>query len=155
MIRLSRLTDYGIVLMSHFAKMGPVKMLTARELAEKSGIPLPTVSKLLKLLSKSDLISSHRGSKGGYSLVRKAHEISVAEMIDILEGPIAMTECSSHGNHVCGLELICPTRGPWQRINQVVRQALSRLSLADMAGDLLLPVLPKKLLNIVTQEERV
>jgi FeS assembly SUF system regulator len=144
MIRLSRLTDYGIVLMSHFAQMEPVQMLTARELAEKSGIPLPTVSKLLKLLSKSDLISSHRGTKGGYSLVRKAHEISVAEMIDVLEGPIAMTECSSHGNHFCGLELVCPTKNPWQRINHVVRQALSKLSLADMAGRF-----------IVTQEERM
>jgi FeS assembly SUF system regulator len=134
MIRLSRLTDYGIVLMSYFAQGEPGAAFTARELSEKSKIPLPTVSKVLKSLSRSELVFSQRGVKGGYTMARAADEISVAEMIDALEGPIAMTECSSIGEGSCEFETLCPAKSPWQRINQVVRKALSGLSLADMAN---------------------
>lgn len=134
MIRLSKLTDYGIVLMSYFAQGGAGAAFTARELSEKSKIPLPTVSKVLKSLSRSELVFSQRGVKGGYTMARTPEEISVAEMIDALEGPIAMTECSTFGGHRCEFELMCPAKSPWQRINHVVHRALSTLSLADMTG---------------------
>lgn len=132
MIRLSRLTDYGIVVMSHMAAHGE-SVVTARELAERSMLPLPTVSKVLKLLAKAELIESHRGVNGGYQLARTPERICVTDMIDALEGPIAMTNCSSNESKLCHLDDHCPVKSPWQKINLVVRDALSQLSLRDMS----------------------
>jgi len=130
LIRLGRLTDYGIVVMSHIAaNNGPI--LTARELSERSSLPLPTVSKVLKSLAKANLIESHRGVKGGYQLARAPEEIRVTDMIDALEGPIAMTECSGETEH-CIYDQHCPVKTPWQKINLVVRNALSQMTLQDL-----------------------
>ncbi len=95
MIRLSKLTDYGLVLMSYAARNKGRTVHTARELSLESGLPLPTVSKLLKLLLQAGFLVSHRGTNGGYSLAREPEDISVAEIIAALEGPIALTECST------------------------------------------------------------
>lgn len=133
MIRLSKLTDYGIVLMTRFAADGAVH--TARELAGDTGVPLPTVSKILKALSREELLISHRGVKGGYGLARPAPEISVAQIISVFE-PIAMTECTSDGPSFCELEPTCPVRGNWQKIGLAIRGALQDLTLADMTGPL-------------------
>ena len=132
MVRLSRLTDYGIVVMSHMAAHRE-SIVTARELSERSGLPLPTVSKVLKLLSKADLVESHRGVNGGYQLAREPGKICVTDMIDALEGPIAMTDCSIVDTNTCQLDQHCPVKGPWQKINLVVRGALSGLTLDDMS----------------------
>lgn len=133
MIRLSRLTDYGVILMAYFAKFKPGHVLTAREIAETVGIPLPTVSKLLKKLSGANLIVSHRGVNGGYCLMRSPMDISVVEMLEVLEGPLGLTDCSYVAEHNCDLESTCMTKNPWKKINQVIREALSALSLADMS----------------------
>ncbi len=133
MIRLSKLTDYGIVLMTRFAVDGAVH--TARELADDTGVPLPTVSKILKALAHEDLLASHRGVKGGYNLARPAQEISVAQIISVFE-PIAMTECTSIGPSFCELEPTCPVRGNWQKIGLAIRNALADLTLADMTSPL-------------------
>lgn len=134
MIRLSRLTDYGIVVMSHMAAHGK-GVVTARELAERSQLPLPTVSKVLKLLARSGLIASHRGVSGGYALAKSPEQICVTDMIDALEGPVAMTQCSAahKREETCQIDEHCPVKNPWQQINGVVRGALSRLTLQDMA----------------------
>jgi FeS assembly SUF system regulator len=132
MIRIARLTDYGIVLLTHFARDGQVPVLNARDLAAEARLPLPTVSKLLKLLSKGGLLVSHRGVAGGYSLARPAGAISVAQVIGALEGPIAMTECSDDAQGCCSLESVCPTQSNWRKINSAVRRALEDLTLADM-----------------------
>ena len=132
MIRLSRLTDYGIVLMSHLAGFGDGEPHNAREIAAEAGLPQPVVGKLLKALAREGLLESHRGARGGYSLARRPEEISTAEMITALEGPIGLTECTVHPGE-CAQEPSCHVREPWQRINEVVRGALSDVSLADLA----------------------
>lgn len=132
MIRLSRLTDYGIVLMAYMAAHRE-SVVTARELSERSQLPLPTVSKVLKLLSKGQLIESHRGVNGGYQLVRAPDQINVTEMIDALEGTIGMTRCSVVEEKLCQIDEHCPVKSPWQKINTVVRGALSQLTLTDMS----------------------
>ena len=135
MFRLSRITDYGIVLMAHIAEQGEDSLHTARELADSTELPLPVVSKILKSLTREGLLRSHRGSKGGYSLERSAAEITVPELITALDGPIHLTECASHSG-ACAKEASCHVREPWQRINAAVEDALSRITLEDLISPL-------------------
>ncbi len=132
MIRLSRLTDYGIVLMAHLAGQRAGAPHNAREVAADTGLPAPVVSKILKRLAREGLLLSHRGAKGGYGLARRPDQISAAEIISALEGPIGLTECSVHPGQ-CVQEPSCHVREPWQRINGVVREALANVRLADLA----------------------
>jgi FeS assembly SUF system regulator len=136
MIRLGKLTDYGLVLMSCVAKHKSQTVHTARELSLESGLPLPTVSKLLKLLLQAGFLVSHRGINGGYSLVREAQDISVAEIIAALEGPIALTECSTDITGLCDFERGCPIKSNQRIINQAVRGALEKLTLSDLVHPL-------------------
>lgn len=131
MLRLGRLTDYGIVLMAHLAGAGKGPH-TARDLAAGTQLPLPAVSKLLKVLARSGLLVSSRGRQGGYTLARPAAEITVPEMIEALEGPIALTDCTLHEG-ACAQEDNCNVRTPWQQINRAVHEALSRIRLSDLA----------------------
>ena len=133
MIRLSRLTDYGIVLMVHLARDRGGAPCNARSLAAETDLPAPVVSKILKSLARDGLLASQRGSKGGYTLVRPAEDISVPEMITALEGPISLTACTVHPGS-CDQEPSCNVREPWQQINAAVQDALSRISLADLAS---------------------
>jgi FeS assembly SUF system regulator len=132
MIRISKLTDYSIVLLSHLASK-PEVLHSTRSLADESRLPLPTVEKLLKKLASSDLLISERGVRGGYRLAREAAKITVADIITALEGPIGLTQCSTHADP-CGMEKFCPTKTPWMKINDVVLRALRDLSLAEMTG---------------------
>ena len=132
MIRLGKLTDYGLVLLTYMARAHGEVLHTARELSAESRLPLPTVSKILKQLLQSGLLVSSRGIKGGYSLAREPREISISETIAALEGPIALTECSTDLAGICNLEQCCPIKENQRVINQVVRGALERLSLADL-----------------------
>ncbi len=134
MLRMSRLTDYGIVLLAHLAEAGREELHNARELAAGTELPLPAVSKILKGLARGGLLVSHRGVKGGYALARAPERISVAQVIDVLEGPIALTECSAHPG-TCAQESSCRVRDPWQRINQAVRETLARVTLADLVRE--------------------
>lgn len=130
MIRLTKQADYGIVLMTQLASTGQA---AAAELAIQTHLPGPMVSKILKLLAKGGLLTSHRGVRGGYELARSAAEVSVADVILALEGPIALTECSEHSDHECSYEAFCRVKENWQRINQAVRGALEDITIADMA----------------------
>ena len=130
MLRISRLTDYGTVVLAHLAR-DDSDLVSAAEVASATGIALPTVSKLLKSLAKADLVNSTRGSHGGYQLARAAHEISAADVIDALEGPVSITECSAIDSH-CDFEDSCNVGGAWQRINVAIRRALDDISLADL-----------------------
>jgi FeS assembly SUF system regulator len=134
-LRITKQTDYGIVLLSRMAAE-PERLFNAPELAEAAQLPLPTVSKILKLLARDDLLESHRGAKGGYCLMRAPEAITVAEIIFSLEGPIAMTECIDDGPGECQQEGSCPLQANWQLINQAVREALEGISLRQMAGPL-------------------
>ena len=132
MFRISRLTDYGIVIMAHLAGRQDDHTHNARELADEVQLPVPAVGKILKSLTRAGLLTSQRGSKGGYSLARAADEISVVEMISALEGPVGITECTIHPG-ACAQEASCRVRDPWQRINAAVRDALDHITLADLA----------------------
>ena len=131
MIRITKQTDYGIVLLTHLA-VHPERQYNAPDLAAEAHLPLPMVSKILKLLAREGLLASHRGVKGGYSLARQPEAISMAEIIAALEGPIAITECISVEGD-CSHEPLCPVRSNWRRINQAVRTALAGITLAEMA----------------------
>ena len=134
MLRISKMTDYAIMVMVELhASFGEV--LSAQALAEQSHLELPTVSKVLKLLVKTGLVDSYRGASGGYSLERNAQDISVAQIIAAIEGPIAMTECSVEEG-LCAQEALCSLRGNWQRISLAVATAMEGVSLADMAQPL-------------------
>lgn len=118
--------------MVHLARAGYV-VTTATELKDATGIPRPTVSKLLKLLSGAGLLESRRGTNGGYVLGRPTEDISVADIISALDGPIALTECITLDGAVCEIEALCPTRTNWRQINDVLVGALDGVSLAEMA----------------------
>lgn len=143
MLRISKLTDYGIVLLARFAAAPRDAQLSAREMAEASALPLPVVSKMLKELASAGLLESLRGAKGGYRLVRVPEAITVAEIVRALEGPIALMECTAGPGH-CEQEARCTVQEPWHRINRAVNDALSRVTLADLAR----PLAAKPLLGI-------
>ena len=128
MIRMSKLTDYAIVLLAHLARSE--RTLTAQELAGRSRVPLPTVSKLCKELSRAGLLVSHRGRHGGYSLARAPDAISVAEIVEALEGPIALTECGTPGGEPCGIEQFCLAKSSWDPVSRAIHGALQKLPLS-------------------------
>jgi FeS assembly SUF system regulator len=131
MFRLNKLTDYGIVLMAHVARSPEDTPHTARDLAKATRVPLPTVGKLLRQLSEYGLLSSHRGVKGGYNLARDAGEISVAEIVLALEGPIGFTECSVVKG-LCNMERSCAIKSNSQIIGDALRDALQHVTLFDL-----------------------
>ncbi|MFL6547801.1 MAG: SUF system Fe-S cluster assembly regulator [Povalibacter sp.] len=132
MLRISKLTDYGTIILAHLASHSD-QQLAAAEVAERTRIALPTVSKLLKSLQRAGLVTSTRGSHGGYQLARPASEITAVKILDALEGPFAITECS--GEHSsCGLESNCRVGHVWQRVNGAIRRALNDVTLAQLAG---------------------
>jgi FeS assembly SUF system regulator len=135
MFRITKQTDYGIVLVSHMAAE-PERQFTAPDLAAEAQLPLPMVSKILKLLAREGVLTSHRGASGGYALARGPREIAVSEVITALDGPIAMTECIDDSPGECIQERVCPLRSNWQVINRAVRQALDDIKIADMAQPL-------------------
>ena len=141
MLRISKLTDYGIVLLARFAELDATATQSAREMAEASALPFPVVGKVLKILSQEGILESHRGAKGGYGLARPAHEISVAEIVAALEGPIALTECSAGPGH-CDQESFCQVRAPWQHVNRAIYDTLRTVTLDQLAHADDVPILP-------------
>ena len=130
MLRMSKLTDYATMVMAELAR-GDGALLTAADMATRTGLTATTVSKLLKSLTRAGLVNSQRGAQGGYVLARQPDDISAAEVIVALEGPVAITECSTeHGN--CDLESVCRVGSAWQRINLAIYQALQKISLAEL-----------------------
>jgi len=134
MLRITKQSDYGIVLMTRFAAAEAGKVHSTRDLAKSANLPLPTASKILKALARAGLLASHRGVKGGYRLARNPAEISVEEIIRALEGPIAITECLDSAQKDCDIEGTCPVRTNWERINDAVRDALTAIPLSEMAS---------------------
>jgi len=137
MVKLGKLTDYGLVLMTCFARTeSSSRQRTARDLALESKLPLSTVSKLLKELLQSGLLLSHRGTKGGYMLAKNPDSISVVDVIAAIEGPVALTECSTDVSGLCNLELSCPIKSNQRVINQAVRGVLEKITLSDLVQPL-------------------
>ncbi len=130
MLRISKLTDYGTVVLAHLARE-PGHVCSAAGVSEATGIAVPTVRKLLKSLGRAGLVTSTRGANGGYELARPAQRISAADVIDALEGPVSITECSGNDSH-CDYESTCSVGYSWQRINVAIRRALEDVSLVDL-----------------------
>lgn len=130
MVRISKLTDYGMVIMA-FIAAAPERLHQAREVAQYTQLSLPTVSKLLKSLAKNQLLNSSRGIRGGYQLKQDPSNITVADLIRALEGPIAITECNL-GHSYCPTEQQCAIRAPWLKINGVITDALKTIKLSDL-----------------------
>jgi FeS assembly SUF system regulator len=130
MLRISKLTDYGTVVLAHLAGETD-RVCSAADVAQATGIAVPTVSKLLKSLARSELVVSTRGANGGYRLARAPEDISAASVIDALEGPVSITECSATDSH-CDYESVCNVGNAWQRINVAIRRALEDVSLVDL-----------------------
>lgn len=130
MLRVTKLTDYAtVVLTALAAKPGGVH--SAAGLAEQAGLEVPTVAKVLKPLAQAGLVEGFRGVNGGYRLARPASEISLVAIVEAMEGPLGMTECSVHAG-ACGIEHSCGVRANWRRINDVVADALRGVTLAEM-----------------------
>jgi len=142
MLRVTRVTDYGILLMTELARLesgvGSAR-LTANDLALLTHVPAPTVSKILQSLLHSGLLDSVRGAHGGYRLTRSTADISVREIIHCLEGRIALTECNLEQGE-CEQMPFCSTSNNWKRINTAIQDVLEDISLADMAADGFMPV---------------
>ena len=131
MIKLGRLTDYAVTLLTQMVG-GDDSVWSASDLADKTGLPVPTVSKVLKQLARAGILQTKRGATGGYRLARQAHSISIAMIVEAMDGPIALTECAEGGEHSCGVEALCPMSGHWNKVNRAVKRALEDVSLADM-----------------------
>ncbi len=146
MLRISKLTDYGTMILVHLAmhsgsghpesvgsgELRAAHLCSASDVATGTRLALPTVQKLLKLLARSDLVRSVRGAEGGYALARSPASITAAEILAVLEGPLSITECSTADSR-CELEDGCPVGGAWQKINRGIRGALDEITLADLA----------------------
>lgn len=132
MFRINKLTDYAVVLLVDMARSGRCRSTAG--IAADTGVPLPTVAKVMKVLAREGLVVSTRGAGGGYCLSREPDKITMADMIVAIEGPIALTSCVDEADDDgCGIEMLCPMHGHWSRVNAAVRAALSAVTLAEMA----------------------
>ena len=133
MIKLSNLADYAVVLMSHIA-LRPEHVHPATEIAGDTGIPAPTVSKILGMLVRADLLASHRGLNGGFSLKGDADDMTIADIIEAVDGPVQLTNCLDVEDAGCDYHASCGTRSQWHKINQAVKGALSSVPLSEMVS---------------------
>jgi FeS assembly SUF system regulator len=134
-MRLSSLADYAVVMLSAAARMGPGARLSATELSAETGVPLPTAQKLLGKLSGAGLLTSARGSAGGFTLSRNPAAISLADIVEAVEGPIEMTSCVDEARHICALEEGCRVRPHWGAVNGAIRSALAEVTLTSLAAE--------------------
>lgn len=132
MLRISKMTDYATVILARLAA-APERQFTAAQLAEQTHLGQPTVSKVLKTLLRRGLLRSTRGLHGGYRLARPAAEITASQILDALEGPVALIECARHVHH-CSIESTCGVGRAWQRVNLAIRRALQEITLLELAG---------------------
>ena len=130
MLRLSKLTDYAVVVLVRLDSGAEVQ--TSPGIAVSTGIPEPTVAKVLKTLAGAALVISQRGARGGYRLARPLEDIQVAEVIAAMDGPIALAACVDGSSTECEALALCPVRGRWDPVNEAIQRALSAISLADM-----------------------
>ncbi|PWS34222.1 SUF system Fe-S cluster assembly regulator [Falsiroseomonas bella] len=131
MLRVSKLTDYAVVVLSRLEAEGGVQ--TAPGLSAGTGVAEPTVAKVLKMLSQAGLVEGQRGPRGGYRLLRPLAEVPLSDVIVAIDGPIALTACVDGGFGLCEAEHVCPVRGRWDPVNAAIRDALSGITVAEIA----------------------
>ncbi|MBI3737165.1 SUF system Fe-S cluster assembly regulator [Candidatus Sumerlaeota bacterium] len=130
---MAKMTDYGFILLARIARGEGRDLNNARALAEATHIPFPMVGKILKALARERVLESQRGTKGGYRLAKPAAEITAADVIRALEGPVAVTACLDQATDPCQIEALCPTKSNWRKINDAVLGALEGITLEEMA----------------------
>ncbi len=148
MIRIRWETDHGLVLLGYLVQNAGDGVRTAREIAAWARLPLPMVSKILKTLARERILVSHRGVRGGYTLRQRPEELTLAEVIQALEGPIGITECASRPG-TCDKETACAMRVNWVRISQAFRESLEKIPLSEMYA-----TSPQTLIRVGTAERR-
>jgi FeS assembly SUF system regulator len=132
MFRLSKMSDYAVVVLSELGREGASDKRSATDLASATGIAEPTVAKVLKLLGAAGLVTSQRGAQGGYRIARPLARTAIADVIVAVEGPIALAACVDGATGGCEAEGSCPVRGRWDPVNTAIRRALAEITLADM-----------------------
>lgn len=134
MLRLSKLTDYAVVVLLRLSTTPDScdGVQTSPGIASATGVPEPTVAKVLKALSAAHLVVSHRGARGGYRLLRSLDDIAIADVITAIDGPIALTACVEGAASPCEVKGLCAVKGRWDLVNDAIREALGRITLADM-----------------------
>lgn len=132
-MRLSNLADYAVVTMSAAARHCGGARTSAAELAAETGLPVPTVQKVVSKLSAAGLLRSVRGAKGGLQLARPAAAITLADIVEAIEGPVALTACVEQGKHDCAYEQSCTVKPHWSPVNTAVRGALAGITLTQLA----------------------
>jgi FeS assembly SUF system regulator len=138
-MRLSSLADYAVVLVTAAARVCDTARLNATVLSATTGVPLPTAQKLVSRLSAAGLIESTRGTGGGFRLARAANAITLADIVEAVEGPIALTTCVDEDRHDCALDGRCHVKPHWAIVNEAVRGALAKVTLADLAAPVSMP----------------
>ncbi len=134
MLRLSKLTDYAVVVLVRLADEAGSAVQTTPGIAAATGIPEPTVAKVLKAMVGSGLVASQRGARGGYRLARSLAAMPICDVIEAIDGPIALTSCVEGGAGGCEAAALCPVHGRWDPVNDAIREALGAITLADMQG---------------------
>jgi len=133
-MRLTHLADYAVVMMTAAARRDPCARLSATDLAQETGVPLPTAQKIMQQLASHGLLVGQRGAGGGYALARAVSEISLADIVEAIEGPIAMTQCADGVNHDCILDAHCRVKPHMGIVGDAVRGALGAVSLRELAS---------------------
>ena len=133
-MRLSHLADYAVVLMTAAARRPAGERLSATELSADTGVPLPTTQKLMGQLAASGLLTSARGASGGFALARPASEISLADIVEAVEGPIVLTMCADGMNHECALDAHCKVKPHMSIVGDAIRNSLRAVTLAQLCS---------------------
>jgi len=133
-MRLTHLADYAVVLMTAAARREPCARLSATDLAQDTGVPLPTAQKLMQQLAAHGLLVGHRGAGGGYALARPVGEISLADIVEAVEGPIVLTMCADGVNHECVLDAHCKVKPHMSIVGDAIRSSLSAVTLAQLSA---------------------
>ncbi len=131
MLRVSKFTDYAVVVLSRLEGEGGVQ--TAPGIAAGTGVAEPTVAKVLKMLAQAGLVEGLRGARGGYRLLRPLERLPLSEVIVAVDGPIALTACVDGGSGLCEAEHVCPVRGRWDPVNAAIRNALAGIMVSEIA----------------------
>ena len=148
MLRLSKLTDYAVVVLIRLSHGEPCQ--TSPGIAAVTGVPEPTVAKVLKALTCAGLVTSQRGARGGYRLAQPLSAIPVADVVTAIDGPIALAACVEGSGTGCEAEHLCPVRGRWDPVNEAVRDALAHITLADMDRNIPRAFQPRPAVLVIT-----
>lgn len=132
LLKFSRMSDYAVVVLMHMSDRASVQ--TSPTIAASVGLPEPTVAKVLKIMAGAGIVASQRGARGGYRVVRSLSEVSIADVVVAIDGPVALTACVEGSTSDCQIACSCPAKGRWDMVNDAVRDALSAISLNDLRG---------------------